>query len=81
MNDRAAQACQIGFRTRMGAQFEPNSYGFDQDEQTHDAFEAIFNAIRYKAKYVLDDIAKCFDRIDHEALLNKLKHPQQYVAK
>jgi len=42
---------------------------------------SIFNAIRY-AKYVLDaDIAKCFDRIDHEALLNKLKHPQQYVAK
>jgi RNA-directed DNA polymerase len=30
-------------------------------------------AIRYKAKYVLDaDIAKCFDRIDHEALLRKL---------
>ncbi|GET42880.1 RNA-directed DNA polymerase (Reverse transcriptase) [Microseira wollei NIES-4236] len=31
------------------------------------------NAIQSKAKYVLDaDIAKCFDRIDHEALLNKL---------
>jgi len=27
MNDRAAQASN-GFRTRMGAQFEPNSYGF-----------------------------------------------------
>ncbi|HEY9710886.1 MAG TPA: reverse transcriptase domain-containing protein, partial [Oculatellaceae cyanobacterium] len=38
-----------------------------------DAVGAIFNSIRYKAKFVLDaDIAKCFDRIDHEALLNKL---------
>ena len=37
------------------------------------AVQAIFNAIRYKTKYVLDaDIAKCFDRIDHEALLKKL---------
>ncbi len=36
--------------------------------------EAIFVSINQKPKYVLDaDIAKCFDRIDHEALLNKLK--------
>lgn len=38
-----------------------------------DAIEAIFNEIRYKAKYVLDgDISKCFDRINHLALLKKL---------
>ncbi|HEY9300140.1 MAG TPA: reverse transcriptase domain-containing protein [Phormidium sp.] len=38
-----------------------------------DAIGAIFNCIRYKNKYVLDaDIAKCFDKIDHEAVLNKL---------
>ena len=35
--------------------------------------EAIFNSIRYKAKYVLDaDISKCFDRINHEQLLRKI---------
>jgi RNA-directed DNA polymerase len=35
--------------------------------------EAIFQAINQKPKYILDaDIAKCFDRISHEALLNKL---------
>jgi RNA-directed DNA polymerase len=35
--------------------------------------EAIFNSISKKAKYVLDaDIAKCFDRIDHKALLSKI---------
>jgi RNA-directed DNA polymerase len=39
----------------------------------HDAVAAIFDSIRYKAKYVLDaDIAKCFDRIDQRKLLDKL---------
>lgn len=39
----------------------------------HDAIGAIFSAIRLKPKFVLDaDIAKCFDRIDHETLLGKL---------
>ncbi|MHC5731533.1 MAG: reverse transcriptase/maturase family protein, partial [Nostoc sp.] len=34
---------------------------------------AIYNAIVHKSKFVLDaDIAKCFDCIDHEALLRKL---------
>ncbi|MDB9539994.1 group II intron reverse transcriptase, partial [Anabaenopsis arnoldii] len=33
----------------------------------------IFSAIRYKPKFVLDaDIAKCFDKINHQALLKKL---------
>src|SRR4028118_2421161 len=40
----------------------------------HDAIGAIYNNIRQKTKYVLDaDIAKCFDRIDHKALLDKVK--------
>ena len=39
----------------------------------HDAIEAIFKSIRNKPKYVLDaDISKCFDRIDHQRLLDKL---------
>ncbi len=34
---------------------------------------AIFKSIQRQDKYVLDaDISKCFDRIDHKALLNKL---------
>ncbi len=53
--------------------FEPNSYGFRPGHGCHDAIEATFNAICHKAKYALDaDIAKCFDRIDHQALLAKL---------
>src|SRR5262249_29373723 len=53
-----------------------NSYGFRPGRSAHDAIEAIFNQIRFKAKLVLDaDIAKCFDRIGHQALLNKLRAP------
>ncbi len=38
-----------------------------------DAVEAIFLNVRAKAKFVLDaDIAQCFDRLDHQLLLNKL---------
>ena len=56
------------------AKFEPNSYGFRPGRSCHDAIEAIFTAIHSIAKYVLDaDISKCFDRIDHEKLLEKLK--------
>ncbi|MBC6472520.1 MAG: hypothetical protein GDA48_06655 [Hormoscilla sp. GM102CHS1] len=39
----------------------------------HDAISAIFNSINKKPKWVLDaDITKCFDRINHAALLEKL---------
>ena len=57
----------------MEARFEPNSYGFRPGRSCHDAIAAIYNAITFKPKYVLDaDIAKCFDRINHVALLRKL---------
>ncbi|MBE9058736.1 group II intron reverse transcriptase/maturase [Sphaerospermopsis sp. LEGE 08334] len=74
MKDRALQALvKLALEPEWEARFEPNSYGFRPGRSCHDAIEAIFNAIRYKAKYVLDaDIAKCFDRINHEALLRKL---------
>jgi RNA-directed DNA polymerase len=74
MHDRALQALvKLALEPEWEAIFEPNSYGFRPGRSCQDAVQAIFDAIRYKAKYVLDaDIAKCFDRIDHEALLNKL---------
>ena len=51
----------------------PNSYGFRPGRSCHDAIGAIFTCINHMPKYVLDaDISKCFDRIDHEALLRKL---------
>ncbi|MGB3208869.1 MAG: group II intron reverse transcriptase/maturase [Crinalium sp.] len=74
MYDRALQALvKSAIEPEWEAKFEPNSYGFRPGRSCHDAIEAIFNAIRYKAKYVLDaDIAKCFDRINHRELLKKL---------
>jgi RNA-directed DNA polymerase len=74
MDDRAAQAlAKAALEPEWEAKFEPNSYGFRPGRSCHDAIEAIFQAICQKPKYVLDaDIAKCFDRINHEALLNKL---------
>ena len=74
MNDRARQALvKLGMEPEWEARFEANSYGFRPGRSTHDAIEAIFNFVSRKAKYVLDaDISKCFDRINHEALLKKI---------
>jgi RNA-directed DNA polymerase len=72
--DRAVQALvKFVLEPEWEAKFEPNSYGFRPGRSAHDAIEAIFKIIKHLPKYVLDaDIAKCFDRIDHEALLAKL---------
>ncbi|WP_363318929.1 group II intron reverse transcriptase/maturase [Microcoleus sp. CAWBG51] len=74
MYDRALQAVvKSALEPEWEALFEPNSYGFRPGRSCHDAIGAIFDNIRYKAKYVLDaDIAKCFDRINHKALLDKI---------
>jgi RNA-directed DNA polymerase len=74
MKDRALQALvKLALEPEWEARFEPNSYGFRPGRACHDAVAAIFDSIRYKAKYVLDaDIAKCFDHIDQRKLLDKL---------
>jgi RNA-directed DNA polymerase len=74
MRDRAAQTLvRLALEPEWEAHFEPNSFGFRPGRSAHDAIEAIFVAIHTKAKFVLDaDIAACFDRIDHAALLQKL---------
>lgn len=74
MHDRAAQALtKLALEPEWEAKFEAGSYGFRPGRSCHDAVAAIFSSISHQAKYVLDaDIAKCFDRIEHQALLNKL---------
>ena len=74
INDRALQTLvKSALEPEWEALFEPNSYGFRPGRSCHDAIEAIFNSIKQKTKYVLDaDIAKCFDRIDHKALISKI---------
>jgi RNA-directed DNA polymerase len=77
LHDRALQALvKLVMEPEWEATFEPNSYGFRPGRSGHDAIGAIFIAIDKQPKYVLDaDIAKCFDRIDHQALLRKTGTP------
>ena len=74
INDRALQALvKLALEPEWEAKFEPNSYGFRPGRSCHDAIEAIFLSIRSKSKFVLDaDISKCFDRINHKALISKI---------
>ena len=74
MYDRAAQAlAKAALEPEWEALFEPNSYGFRPGRSCHDAIVAIHTTIKHKAKFVLDaDISKCFDKIDHSALIAKL---------
>ncbi len=72
--DRALQGIvKAALEPEWEALFEPNSYGFRPGRSCHDAIKQIKNSIMNKPKFVLDaDIAKCFDRISHLALLQKL---------
>lgn len=74
MNERAKQALvKMALEPEWEAKFESNSYGFRPGRTGHDAIAAIHKALCHKAKYVLDaDIAKCFDKIDHQKLLEKI---------
>jgi len=74
MLDRCLQALfKLGLEPEWEAKFEENSYGFRPGRSAKDALAAIENYVQKKAKYVIDaDIAKCFDLIDHKALLDKI---------
>jgi RNA-directed DNA polymerase len=75
IKDRAKQhLALLALEPEWECVFEPNSYGFRTGRSCQDAIEAIFLCLHHKrVKHVFDaDIAKCFDRIDHEALLAKL---------
>jgi len=74
IKDRALQALsKMALEPEWEAKFEPNSYGFRPGRSCQDAIGAIFSGIHHKDKYVLDaDISKCFDKINHQRLLEKL---------
>ena len=76
LHDRALQGVvKSALEPEWEALFEASSYGFRPGRACQDAIRTIKDAIQAKAKYVLDaDIAKCFDRINHTALLHKLNH-------
>jgi RNA-directed DNA polymerase len=74
IRDRAKQAViKQALEPEWEAKFESKSYGFRPGRGCHDAVEEIFQNIAHQSKFVLDaDIAKCFDRIDHKQLIDKL---------
>lgn len=75
IKDRATQAlAKLALEPQWEAHFEPNSYGFRPGRSCQDAIEAIFKTLRHgKRYYILDaDISKCFDTINHDALIKKL---------
>jgi RNA-directed DNA polymerase len=75
MLERSKQAVvKAGLEPEWEAVFDANSYGFRPGRSCHDAMAAILNHIRYKPKFVLDaDIKGCFDHINQEALVLKLR--------
>ncbi|MBL8193600.1 MAG: reverse transcriptase N-terminal domain-containing protein, partial [Blastocatellia bacterium] len=75
MQERATQALvKMALEPQWEARFEPNSYGFRPGRSPQDAIDAIFTGICRRPKYALDaDISKCFDCIDHKALLRKIQ--------
>lgn len=75
VNDRAKQAlAKLALEPEWEAVFEPNSYGFRPGRCAQDAVESIFlNLSKGTFKYVFGaSVRKSFDKINHEALLNKL---------
>lgn len=80
IKDRACQAlAKYALEPQWEAIFEPDSYGFRPGRSAHDAIESIFLSLHHnRPKWVYDaDIRKCFDRINHDALLEKLNtYPQ-----
>lgn len=75
INERAKQAlAKLALEPEWEAKFEHNSYGLRPGRSANDAIAAIYADIRCCDYYVLDaDIEKCFDKINHQVLLGKLK--------
>jgi group II intron reverse transcriptase/maturase len=62
------------------AEFHPRSYGFRPGRSTHDAQKIIFSNLNSKSngssKRIIElDIEKCFDRINHTTILDKMIAP------
>ena len=80
--DRAWQCLvKIVLEPAHEAQFHAMSYGFRPGRSAHDCQKRIFHNLYSRAnginKRVLElDIEKCFDRISHDAILNRIICPE-----
>ncbi|NEP59658.1 MAG: group II intron reverse transcriptase/maturase [Symploca sp. SIO2G7] len=79
IEDRAKQALvKMALEPEWEAKFEPNSFGFRPGRSAIDIVRKCVKTISKNPKYILDaDIEKCFDKINHNYLLEKLRtYPQ-----
>ena len=76
IEDRAKQdLVRMALEPEWECKFEPQSFGFRPGRSVKMANRTLFQSLSQKPKFVLDaDIRKCFDRINHETLINKLEN-------
>lgn len=76
MMDRAQQALYLlSLEPIVEERADPNAYGFRLKRSTHDAREQCFNVLcrANSATWVIEgDIKSCYDRINHEYLLQEI---------
>jgi RNA-directed DNA polymerase len=74
--DRVVQAAlKLVLEPIFEADFETVSYGFRPRRRAHDAIADIHHYGTKGYQWVLDaDIEACFDRIDHTALMDRVRH-------
>ena len=75
VTDRVVQAgLKLVLEPIFEADFEPVSYGFRPERRAHDAIAEIHKFGTHGYRWVLDaDIEACFDRIDHLALMDRVR--------
>ena len=75
VTDRVVQAAlKLVLEPIFEADFEPVSYGFRPERRAHDAIAEIHMFGTQGYRWVLDaDIEACFDRIDHVALMDRVR--------
>ncbi|MFJ2478640.1 reverse transcriptase domain-containing protein, partial [Streptomyces sp. NPDC087659] len=73
--DRVVQAAlKLVLEPIFEADFRPCSYGFRPNRRAHDAIAEIHLFSSQGYRWVLDaDIEACFDRIDHVALMDRVR--------
>lgn len=85
MMDRAIQAIyHFCVDPVVETQSDPNSYGFRKGRSTQDAITAVRSLLDKKThpRWILEaDIAKCFDKIDHEFLMKNTPIVHKHVLK
>ena len=76
MADRVVQAAlKLALEPIFEADFVPVSYGFRPNWRAQDAIAEIHHFGTRGYQWVLDaDIEACFDRIDHTALMDRVRH-------